>query len=333
MWVLIVFCCLSASCNKTNNKIEKNNLLSAPINVIIDTDIDSDVDDVGALAMLYNLHSQNLINLLGVIVTSDDPYAPTCVSVLNKYYGFEDIPIGFLENQSDLKNHSRYTRQLSEEYPRNLHSYKQAETATNTYRKLLADSFDNSVIIITIGHLSSLQKLLESVPDKYSPLSGTELVKLKVLKWYCMGGEFPKGKEANFYRPDPESTVYCLTNWEKEVVFCGWEIGSKIITGGEDIRTILPKSHPVYRAYQLYNNFSGRASWDQVAVCLLLDNSLDFFEVESNGKCVIEQDGSNQWVLGKKENQGFIKFKEDKDPNEIAVFISKLIVGNIINNK
>ncbi len=38
--------------------------------VILDTDIDSDVDDVGALAMLYNLHNHRIIDLLGVIVTT-----------------------------------------------------------------------------------------------------------------------------------------------------------------------------------------------------------------------------------------------------------------------
>lgn len=299
--------------------------------VIIDTDIDSDVDDVGALAMLYNLHNRSLINLLGVIVTSDDPYAPTCVSALNKYYGFDNLPIGFLEGQSQLKNHSRYTRQLSEEYPCDLKSYQDTETATDVYRRLLADSPDNpdnSVIIITIGHLSSLQKLMQSTPDNYSSLSGKELVRAKVLKWYCMGGQFPEGKEANFYRPDPASTVYCLANWEREIIFCGWEIGNLIITGGADVKTSLPEKHPVYRAYQLYNNFAGRASWDQIAVCLLTNKVHDFFEIDYNGTCKVENDGSNRWVPGKKGHQGFLKIRDVKDIPEISIFISDLIIGN-----
>ena len=41
--------------------------------VIFDTDIDSDVDDVGALAMLLNMHKRNEIDLAAIIVTSDDP--------------------------------------------------------------------------------------------------------------------------------------------------------------------------------------------------------------------------------------------------------------------
>ena len=44
--------------------------------MILDADIDSDVDDVAALAMLHHLASKNQIELLAVIVTSDDPFAP-----------------------------------------------------------------------------------------------------------------------------------------------------------------------------------------------------------------------------------------------------------------
>ncbi len=70
--------------------------------VILDTDIDSDVDDVGALAMLLNLHKEGCVNLLGVITTSDDPYAPVCVSSINNWYGYPDLPVGFNMGQPFL---------------------------------------------------------------------------------------------------------------------------------------------------------------------------------------------------------------------------------------
>jgi len=295
--------------------------------VIIDTDIDSDVDDVGALAMLYNLHHEKKINLLGIIVTSDDPFAPTAVSALNTYYGLEHLPIGFLEGQPGLRNHSRYTRQLSEEYPHTLASWEKAATATETYRKLLAGSPDNSVILVTIGHLSSLQKLLQSTSDNYSALNGEELVRAKVKKWYCMGGQFPAGKEANFYRPDPASTVYCLDKWKKEVIFCGWEAGNKVITGGADVKDELPSYHPVYRAYELYNNFAGRASWDQIAVLLLTEESSKYLTIDTAGKCSVETDGSNRWIEGGKSNHGFIKFRDEEAVSEVAALISGWITN------
>jgi purine nucleosidase len=80
--VVLLLLLIICGCKGPANVSELNN----PPKVIIDTDLDSDVDDVGALAMLYNLHHAGIIELLGVIVTSDDPYAPVCASALNTYY-------------------------------------------------------------------------------------------------------------------------------------------------------------------------------------------------------------------------------------------------------
>jgi purine nucleosidase len=45
-----------------------------PVSVILDTDMDSDVDDVGALAMLHAYERQKRAHILGIIVTSDEKY-------------------------------------------------------------------------------------------------------------------------------------------------------------------------------------------------------------------------------------------------------------------
>ena len=92
------------------------------VNMILDTDIDSDVDDLEALAMVHALAEQKKVNLLGVIVTSDDPYAPLCVSALNKYFGRPKLPVGFLKNQREIIHRERYkyTKQISEEFPHRL---------------------------------------------------------------------------------------------------------------------------------------------------------------------------------------------------------------------
>ena len=294
--------------------------------VIFDTDIDSDVDDVGALAMLYHLHNQKQIHLMGVIVTSDDPYAPTCVSALNHYYGLEELPVGFPENQPALTNHSKYTKQISEEYPRKMKSYGEAEPATQLYRRLLAGSPDRSVVIVTTGHLSNLQNLLRSPANQTSPVNGKSLVETKVKAWYCMGGQFPEGKEANFYRPDPASTVYCLNNWTIPVVFCGWEIGNKVITGGPYLQANLDEKHPVYRAYQLYNDFNGRPSWDQLAVYLLTGDYEKYFQLESQGRCFVETDGSNRWVAGEKTNHSYLKIKPEADISQLEKQIDNMMI-------
>jgi inosine-uridine nucleoside N-ribohydrolase len=294
--------------------------------VILDADIDSDVDDIAALAMLHNFSKQRMVTLLGVIVTSDDPYAATCTDAVNLYFNNGRVPIAFDKSQTNLKHHSRYTKQISDSFPRNLRSYQQAWNPVELYRKLLSASPDNSVTIITIGHLSSLGALLKSEKDKYSGLTGIELVNKKVTRWICMGGMFPGGKEANFYRPDPASTAYCLKVWEKPVVFCGWEIGKEIISGGQELKKILPESNPVFQGFKLYNNFSGRPSWDQVAILLLVKKYHAFFDFVSNGICEVDSEGTNRWISGIASNHSYIKLKTGADPAKIAAIINNTCI-------
>jgi len=295
--------------------------------VIVDLDIDSDVDDASALAMLHTMHNKGEIKLLGVIVTSDDSAAALCADVINTHYGNPRIPVGVLKNQDSMRNHSRYTSALAAEFPHRKKSLAKMHDATGLYRHLLSGSPDGSVVIVTIGHLSNLQNLLKSGGDRYSRLDGNTLVAKKVSKWLCMGGQFPSGKEANFYRPDPASTVYCLNEWKLPVVFAGWEVGERIVTGGEYLKSRIPSSNPVYRAYELYNNFKGRASWDQVAVLLLTPASDKFFDYVADGRCEVAADGSNKWVAGEPSNHSFVRLKPNADLKMIANLIDDMVVN------
>lgn len=297
--------------------------------VIFDTDIDSDVDDVGALAMLLNMHKSREIDLAAIIVTSDDPYAPLCVSAICNFYGQSDIPIGFLKGQAEIKNRSRYTRQISEQFSPSIGSHLQAEDGTALYRRILAKSKNNSVTIITVGHLSSLMRLLQSAPDEHSHLTGQQLAEKRVRQWYCMGGQYPSGKEANFYRPDPLSTYFTLQNWHEPVVFCGWEIGNKILTGGKRIKEALSEQHPVYQAYLHYNNFASRPSWDQLAVYLLSNDSASYIERIGRGYCEVNEAGENHWIEGKKKGfkHSYIRLKNDANAEKLAEAIDALMIG------
>jgi inosine-uridine nucleoside N-ribohydrolase len=322
--LLVIFPLRTISCGEPTSGYE--DLSGSPTKVIIDTDLDSDVDDVGALSMLLNLHKAGSIDLIGVIVTSDDPFAPVCASSINTFYGFPEIPIGFIKDQSALTNFSRYTRQIASEFPSGLKKWQDAEDGTALYRKLLDQSPDGSVIIVTIGHLTSLQRLLQSQTDPISQSSGQKLVQEKVKNWICMGGQFPKGKEANFYRPDPQSTVYCVENWQREVVFCGWEAGNKIITGGSSLKEKLKSDHPVYRAYELYNNFAGRPSWEQIAVLLLTHQSKNMFSYIS-GNCIVSQDGSNGWKNDENGKHKYVVLNPSIENVQVCNSIDSLMAG------
>ena len=76
--------------------------------VIFDTDLDSDVDDVGALAVLHALVNNGEAKILAVIVTSYDMYSPLCADAINTYLRRPDIPIG-VNKKTRLRSFSRYT--------------------------------------------------------------------------------------------------------------------------------------------------------------------------------------------------------------------------------
>lgn len=299
-------------------------LAQSPIKVILDTDIDSDVDDVGALAMLHTLADHRIVEILGIVVTSDDQHAPSCTDAINHHFGRPKLPIG-VETGIKLREFSKYTKTISEEFEHDLVAYQDAEDATDLYRRLLSAQPDSSVVIISIGHLTNIRKLMESKPDRHSELSGTELIRKKVKLWSCMGGAYPEGKEANFYRPDPESTRIAVKDWPGEVVFAGWELGNRIITGGDYLKKTVSPESPVWRAYQLYNGFAGRPSWDQASILYAVTADQDYWELKKGGYVRIEADGSNQWVEGNETNQAYLV--EKMAPGEVAKIIDALMAG------
>ena len=64
------------------------------VNIIFDTDIDSDVDDAGAMALLHSYVQQGKVNLLAVVGCCNSGYAAPCIDAINTYYGLPDVPVG-----------------------------------------------------------------------------------------------------------------------------------------------------------------------------------------------------------------------------------------------
>ena len=296
----------------------------SPVPVILDTDMDSDVDDVGALAMLHAYERVHKARILGVIVTSNDQYSAACTDAINTYFGRSGLPIGVSQRDS-LRAFSKYSQKIAQEFPHRLIANTTAEDGTLVYRRLLAGAPDGSVVIITIGHLTSLSRLLSSAPDAISPLSGMDLVNRKVKRWSCMGGQFPRGKEANFYRPDPASTVACLAKWTLPVTFAGWEVGNQVITGGMTFKSRCKPVSPIYRAYEYYNGFKGRASWDQIAILEAIEGPEPYFSVQRDGYCAVLPDGSNEWKESANQKHGYLTL--EASPELVRNRIEELMLG------
>ena len=202
---------------------------TAPTLIILDTDISSDVDDVGAVAVLHSLADQGKTEILAMMVSSGDLWSVPCLDSLNTWFGRPDIPLGMVKGKNVLHK-SEYTAVLAAEFPHDIQSGDAAPDAVTLYRQVLVEQEDDSVTLVSIGYLTNLNNLLQSQPDIISPLNGRELVKQKVKKLICMGGQYPQGREWNFYQ-DTASTKYVLGNWPSPITFCGFEAGLNIMTG------------------------------------------------------------------------------------------------------
>src|SRR5690554_416642 len=193
------------------------------VKIIFDTDMESDVDDVGALAMLHALADNGEVDILATAVCSLNPWAVPTVDVINTYFKRPEIPIGAVKTFGVYRN-SRYARIISEEFPQDAGLGEDAEDAVSLYRRILAEQPDNSVTVVTVGYLTNLSYLLQSNPDEYSPLTGAELVEKKVKHLVCMGGRYPYSqniKRWGNFKPDSDAVRYVAAHWPTKIIFPG----------------------------------------------------------------------------------------------------------------
>ena len=244
-----------------------------PVDVIFDTDMALDVDDVGALALLHALANRGECRILAVGVSEsarayDGLWAAPLADAINTYYGRPGIPVGvFRGPHQEMGEKGHYAEKTAKAFPHRLPSGAAAPSAYKLYRRVLAGRPDGSVVMISVGFLTNLDALLESGPDELSPLDGVELVRRKVKHWSCMGGRFPSSGDGSEFNlaTYPEATAYVLGHWPTPATFSGGELGEKILTGTRLMKKYDPARSPVARAYQEYTGGKDRMSWDQTA--------------------------------------------------------------------
>ncbi len=292
-----------------------------PVPVIFDSDMDSDVDDVGALALLHALADRGEVEILAVMICSTNPRSAACANRVNHYYGRGELPVGNIKGEGEGRD-SRYARQVAEEFPGTLASGDEAPDAVALYREILAARPDRSVTIVTVGYLSNMRNLLRSEPDAHSDLTGVDLVRRKVKVWVCMGGRFPSGREHNVL-VDAAASVEAIENWPTPIVFSGWELGNRVMTGARLRETL--EENPVRRAYQLYNNLTHRQSWDQTAVLYAARGTGDYWDYSPRGRIVLAADGANEWVDEADGPHAYLV--EKMPPEEVAAEIEALMIA------
>ncbi len=273
----------------------------SPANIILDTDLGSDCDDAGALAVLHALADLGEARILACIFSSEkNPFGPGCLDAINHYYGSGNIPIGASRGSEIGDPRNDFLEPIATNHAKYGHKVTTSEDVPDlisVYRQALASAEDHSVRIVSIGHLKGLHSLLHSAACEASPLPGRALIEKKVVEWVAMAGEFPLESKPGWNLSAFGAARYSadvIAQWPTRIVFSGYEIGLPIITGPSLLTT--PEQNPVRECYQLWDNAlrNGRASWDQTAVLYAVRGLTDYWHLQT-GICRVDASGRTSW--------------------------------------
>jgi hypothetical protein len=293
------------------------------VKIIFDTDIGNDVDDVLALSMLHALQTRSDCELLAVTITKPDELAGPFVDAMNTFYGRPGVPIGF--TRSGLKNDASKFLPLAEakdggklRYPHRLQRSSDAPPATELLRRTLSGEPDHSVTLVQVGYFSNLAALLDTPGDKFSSLSGPELVKAKVKVLSVMAGAFQSiGQNAHFLEynvtQDLAASRKLAAAWPTPIVWSGFEIGISVpypaVSIERDFKYVA--HHPAAEAYCLYNPPPHeRPSWDLTSVLYAVFPDRDYFSLSEPGTVTVEQDGFTHFTPAADGRDRFLKLNQ-----------------------
>ena len=253
-----------------------------PIPVILDTDLDSDVDDVGALALLNDFMDQGEAKLIACVHNTTNIQQSSCATIqaINAWYGHPSIPIGQSGNHATTSIllpapadgyqkvpgpcNSNYTLQVHKRFNPDFPNDDKMPTGVDIYRKALAAASDGTVVICSVGTMENIQDLLLSQPDSVSDFSGLDLVRKKVRQLVIMANTLPQDH-------------YILGKWPTKIVWTTY-VGSNIGSGSSLLST--PENNPVRVAYDFFGVLhTGRQSWDLTAAWLAVRGAGDVWDI------------------------------------------------------
>lgn len=269
-----------------------------PVPVIFDTDMGNDVDDAIALAMLHRYADQGRVEILGIPTTNYSKHTLEYLGVVNAWCGHPYIPLG-----SAIPGHGiskdKFVGEVCLGHPGLKRANPEVLPSVELYRKLLSQSSDHSVVIISVGYNTNLAALLESRSDNYSRLDGYNLVKKKVKMVVTMMGNFQKrDPEWNVVGDLPASLKF-ISEWPTDIVVTPFELGNAARFPGERMERLLSQEHPVALAYAAFKKMPyDRPSWDITAVQYAVEGP-EMFTVSPKGRVSMDEKGVTTFDAGR----------------------------------
>ncbi|WP_313319437.1 nucleoside hydrolase [Stenotrophomonas sp.] len=298
-----------------------------PVPVILDTDMGNDVDDVLAMALLHALEQRGESRLLGVTLSKDHPRAAPFVDAINTFYGRPDIPLGVVRAGATPEE-GKFLGLIDqrERYPHSLASGEDAADALDLLRRLLAAQPDQSVVLVQVGFFTNFARLLQTGPDRHSPLAGHELVRRKVKLLSVMAGAFQTIDnhdnhylEYNIIKDIPAARLLA-TQWPTPIIWSGYEIGVAAPYPHASIEQDFNAypHHLVKDSYYLYlPPPHDRPSWDLTSVLAAVHPERGYFALSPAGNVVVEADGFTRFRREKGGRDRFLILDPGEAPRVV----------------
>jgi inosine-uridine nucleoside N-ribohydrolase/ribosomal protein S11 len=302
----------AGSCVIDANQAGNSSYLAAPrvqqltvsirVPVIIDTDIYSNSDDVGALANAFALDLQGTTNVVAVGVNTrlSRPAVAInswrCVAAIAQFYGFGNVPIG--SDMPDIGTTVASPDMVGPCAALASPSTPAPASAVSVYRQALVSQPNGSVEMVGTGYDENLAALLASPPDAISPLTGAQLVAQKVRSLVLMGGGYPSRAGENNFDGNPAAAEYVAANWPTKIVYSGYEVGYGVFAG-HTLSTVHPVSSPVRVAYEAEVGVSkNNRSWDLTALYHAVYPNDPLLTEVGPGTNAVDSSGGNVFTPG-----------------------------------
>ncbi len=290
--------------------------------VILDMDYGGDVDDAIDLKLACKLHQMGLIRLLAVTHSSSNDWGASSISAALAYYGVK-VPVGISKVPTGVTLDIYGSFVATNTANPAKYWFTNSNDAKDIMRYALANSPNSNVVIITTGPLNNLQRLIDSIADANSPLTGSQLLAQKlrpdlgVVPVVCYFTNSSGGLNSPEYNG---SSHLNALNWVNNyvpnsfpVTFFGEEVFETVQTG-LGWQTNLSSADPVFNAMRLAA-VASRPAWAQGALMLVgygtnwtvgSATGSNVFGFSGGGTNQITAGGSNTWWNGTYVGQKYV---------------------------
>ena len=285
--------------------------------VILDTDICTDCDDCGALAVLFYYCKKNNIKVGAVINNVDNLMGCSAIDAVASYYKYP-VAIGITGDKGfQAEAESRYSRQISQQFSENYRNGTlTVHPSLELYKEVLKNAADKSVVIITVGFLNTAAEILAAEPQLFAD---------KVRCVVSMAGNFvnPAHNEFNLAMQIPAAQAFYHT-CPVPVFFHGFEIGISFRTGF----AALDPANPVSVAYELYNK-GYNYSFDPAAVDFAFRGVCEDWALSEPINVHINDNATVSFTTDDTGLQTYVKFADEGACERVRLLLNKIYAAPV----